>query len=140
MPLSRKKKLFKKWIKACSEEEKSAARTQFVRARNKAKSMIRSAKKSYEQYIANNVKKNAKPFWAYTRRKMNTTTSVTALLKDVNDSASLNIYCQRESRNTSKQFLSVFKDEPDGNLPLVTQANASISNLVLAVDEVNKCF
>lgn len=134
--LKEKVKLFKKWIKASSEDEKKAARTQFVRARNKAKSMIRSAKKSYEQYIANNIKSNAKPFWAYTRRKMNTKTSVAALLQDVNDSSSLKFNAKEKAEILQKQFLSMFTNEQDGDFPLVTQASASISNLVLAVDEV----
>ena len=137
--LRKKNKLFKQWVRASSEgNEKELARLSFVRTRNKVKNVVRSAKRSFEKQIAQNSKWNAKPFWAYTRRKMKTTTGVSPLLADVTDPDSLKFTAFEQAAILQKQFLSVFTDEPDGELPTMSEPTAKITDLSVTVDCVKK--
>ena len=129
--LKEKDKLHRKWIKAINNEENYARRLEYTKARNKAKSSIRSAKRAFEKEIACKAKRNPKPFWAYTRRKIKTSTGVSALLSDVNDPMSIKFSAGDKAEILQKQFLSVFTTEPDGPLPIVPQASNLISDLVV---------
>ena len=111
------------------EDEKAAERLRYVRARNKAKSLVRTAKRAYEKQIADRAKWNPKPFWAYTRRKLKTVTGVSALLKDVNDPTSIKFTAKEKAEILQKQFF-----EPDGNLPVVPQAEVYISDTQVTID------
>ena len=127
--LKEKGKLFRKLIKATTDDDKNATRLKFVQARNKAKYLIRSTKRNYEKSIASNAKWNAKPFWSYTRRKLKTTTGVSALLEDANDSTSIKFTAKEKAKILQTQFLSVFTDEPEGILPAISQPEVLITDL-----------
>ena len=112
---------------------------QFTRARNKVKSLIRSAKRLYEKQIVKKSKLNPKPFWAYTKRKLKTTSGVNPLLENVNDPASLKFQAFDKANILQKQFTSVFTVEPPGDLPTVkSKTNVNLQNLELTVESVKK--
>ena len=54
--LKEKDTLHRKWLKANLENEKAAERLRYVRVRNKAKSLVRTAKRAYEKQIADRAK------------------------------------------------------------------------------------
>ena len=76
--------------------------SRYVRARTKAKSLVRTAKRAYEKQIADRAKLNPKQFWAYTRRKLKTITGVSALLKDVNDPTSIKFTAKEKAEILQK--------------------------------------
>ena len=106
--LKEKEKFYRNWVKSTTEFEKSVNRVQFTRARNKVKSLIRSAKRMYEKQIAKKSKLNPKPFWAYTKRKLKTTSGVNPLLENVNDPASLKFQAIDKARIYFKNSLQVY--------------------------------
>jgi hypothetical protein len=72
--------LHAKWIQA-EPEEKEKERLLYVRARNRAKSILRKTKMMFEKNISDNAKSNPKKFWSYVRSKMKTRAGIAPLLK-----------------------------------------------------------
>ena len=54
------------------ENAKNKARLEYAKARNKVKTLLRKAKRSFERGIALKSKTNPKIFWAHTRDKLKT--------------------------------------------------------------------
>ena len=69
---------------------------------------------------------------------MKTTTGVSPLLADVTDPDSLKFTAFEQAATLQKQFLSVFTDEPDGELPTMSEPTAKITDLSVTVDCVKK--
>ena len=136
--LKQKDKLHRIWLNAHVEDEKTIARENYTKARNKAKSAVRAAKRAYEKRIAIVAKSNPKPFWAYTRRNMKTVTSVSALLEDVNDPSSIKYTDKAKSDILQRQFLSVFTVEPDDEIPDAPQLTETIPELRVSEENVRE--
>ena len=129
--LKEKDRLHRKWIRTINSEENNSRRLEYTKARNKAKSSVRSAKRAFEKEIAYKAKRNPKPFWAYTRRKIKTSTGVSALLSDVNDPMSIKFSASDKAEILQKQFLSVFTIEPEGPMPTVPVPSNLITDIVV---------
>ena len=137
--LKEKEKFFRKWIDSLTNIEKATNRTNYNKARNKVKTLVRKAKRNFEKEIATKSKLNPKPFWAYTNRKLKTTTGVSPLLDDIKDPRSLKHRAIDKANILQKQFTSVFTVEPPGDLPSISKkANTILKNMKVNEKEVKE--
>ena len=90
---------------------------------------MRKAKRNFEKEIATKSKLNPKPFWAYTNRKLKTTTGVSPLLDDIKDPRSLKHRAIDKANILQKQFTSVFTVELPGDLPSILKKQARFSKI-----------
>ena len=95
-----KDKNHRKWMNA-SMDERELAKEGYTKARNKANSLLRKAKRSYERGIANDAKKIPKRFWYHARRKLKTKSSISPRLEDIKNADSLRYDDKEKSRNPS---------------------------------------
>ena len=134
-----KNKKHRLWMNVTTHEERKSAQQEYTKARNRANSLLRKAKRSYERGIANDSKTIPKRFWYHARRKLKTKSGISPLLENVSDKESLKYEDKEKAEILQKQFLSVFTRERDGPIPaLPPRTNAAIENLLLSEDKVKK--
>lgn len=131
-----KHRLHAKWIQA-EPEEKEKERLLYVRARNRAKSLLRKTKMMFEKNISDNAKSNPKKFWSYVRSKMKTRAGIAPLLRNPNVPSSLCFTDQEKARILQEQFCSVFVNEPNGNVPVLNlQTNVLMEEVTFDENDV----
>ena len=134
-----KSKYHRMWMLAKKRNEAEAARTRYTQARNKVKSLLRKAKRSFEKNIAQEAKKNPKAFWAHTRRNLKTKSGVAPLLSDTKDKKSIKFDDAEKADILLKQFTGVFTQELNGEIPrLKLRTKSIISDLHITDDMVLK--
>ena len=116
--IKEKHRLHTAWVRA-QPLERDKLRLSYVRARNKTKTLLRKAKKSFEKDVATDAKKNPKKFWAYVRSKMKTRAGISPLLKNNDEPDSLCFLDKEKADILQDQFTSVFVSEPDGDIPRI---------------------
>ena len=117
--------------------ERDSARAEYTKARNIANSALRKAKRSHERSIAFESKVNPKRFWYHTRRKLKSKSGIAPLLENMKDKDSLKFNDKEKAEILQKQFLSVFKREPDGEIPMLPRRTDSIiDDLQISANEV----
>ena len=127
------------WMKAVGLEEREAAKNGYTKARNKANSLLRKAKRLYERGVADDAKKIPKRFWHHARRKLKTKSGIAPLLEDVKDKDSMWYTDEEKAEILQRQFLSVFTGEDSGLLPtLIPRTDTIIENVVLPEDSVHE--
>lgn len=91
---------------------------EFVRSRNKVKTMVRKAKIQMEKEIAENAKVNPKKFWQYANSKRKTKSGI-GELKTTNSNGEVDTAkTDKEKTEVLANFYSnVFTREPDGDIP-----------------------
>ena len=94
--------------------EQPTAKDEYTKARNKANSLLRKAKKLYEGGVANDAKMIPKRFWNHARRKLKTKGGIAPLLTNAKDSNSLVYTDDEKAEIFQRQFLSVFTGEENG--------------------------
>ena len=119
--IRKKHQLHRRWINARADV-KEALRLEYVRARNKVKTLVRQAKKKVERDISRDAKKNPKKFWSYVRRKMKTRANISPLLENPEDPDSLKYTDAEKAEILQRQFCSVFVREPGGEIPKINSA------------------
>ena len=77
-------------------------RFDYAEARNKIKTLLRKAKRSFERGIALKSKSNTKIFWSYTRGNPKTKPGVVPLLANPNDNSSLKFDRRRDGQHSIK--------------------------------------
>ena len=83
--INKKHQLHRRWIHTRAED----SRLDYVRVRNKVKTMMRRTKRNFERDISTCAKTNPKKFWSYIRRKLKTRAGIAPLLEDPEDPDSL---------------------------------------------------
>ncbi|XP_069131788.1 uncharacterized protein [Argopecten irradians] len=104
-------------------------------ARNKATSSIRVSKYHFERNIANHIKDNPKQFWKYIRSKTKTRQSV----GELEDSCGKRWSDSKDKANVfNEYFSSVFKVEPDEDLPTFTTRNfnSALENVIITKEKI----
>ena len=118
------------WMVARNRNDVDVARLQYTKARNKVKRLIRKAKISFEQEIAQQSKTNPKAFWSHTRRKLKTKSVVAPLLSNPQDKDSIKFDDAEKANILLQQFSSVFINESNGNIPRIeNRTNSTILDL-----------
>ena len=113
------------------------ARTDFTRAHNKVRRLLRKAKRDFERYVAENSKDNPKLFWSYSRRKLKAKTGIAPLLEDKEKKESLKFDDEEKANILCNQFSSVFSVEPEGDIPKIADRTESkILELEITVETV----
>ena len=125
----------RKWISSLLFNDENNARLEYTKARNKAKTMLRQAKRRYEKSIALQSKENPKCFWAYTRSKMKSKSGISPLLSDPKDDTSLMFDDQDKANILQDQFLSVFTNECSTNIPLLPSCTSAIVNNIHVTED-----
>ena len=133
--IKRKDKMHRQWMNASSIVERQVAKNAYTKARNKANSLLRRAKRTYEHGIANDAKKMPKRFWYHARRKLKTKSSIPPLLEDVNDKESLQYEDKLKAEILQRQFLSVFTIENDDPVPSLTARACSVIRNIFISDK-----
>ena len=124
-----KDKKHRVWMKTIDLVERQKAKDDYTKARNKANSLLRRAKRSYERGVANDAKIIPKRFWYHARRKLKTKSSIPPLLEDVTDKESLRYDDKEKAEILQRQFLSVFSPE-DATTPILpSKVTAHIENM-----------
>ena len=70
--INNKNKKHRLWMLTKTRNDAEVARLQYIQARNKVKRLLRKAKRTFKQEIAQLSKSNPKAFWCCTRRKLKT--------------------------------------------------------------------
>ena len=117
----------------CRRIEKK--RLEYTRARNRAKTLLRKAKRKFEKGIASQSKINPKLFWAYTRSKMKTKTGIAPLLSNPKDEDSLKFDDEEKANILQDQFSSVFTKECEKEIPLFRSRTTYRINTIYATRE-----
>ena len=77
------------WMSARKRSDANDARLRYIRERNKVKSLLRQAKRTFERGIARKTKSNPKAFWSHARSRLKTKSGVAPLLEKNNDKNSM---------------------------------------------------
>ena len=117
--IKNKNRKHRAWMSVITFVDRENTRMEYVRARNKAKTLLRKAKRLYEKGIAAQYKQNPKSFWAYTRSQLKTKSGIAPLLSDPNNKDSLVFEDQEKANVLQNQFSSVFTEELDKEVPLL---------------------
>ena len=132
-----KKILHRRWMFAVHQRDALAKQTQYNRARNKVKGLIRTAKRKNEKYIADKSNANPKMFWSHVRNKLKTRTGVAPLLQNTNDEKSMKFTDEDKANILQDQFSRVFTKEPEGESPtLEKKTNKTITNISITDRQV----
>ena len=135
--MKEKNKAFRSWMTSKSNLHRDAARLNYTKLRNKAKTLLRKSERLFEKVIAQRSKSNPKPFWSHTRRKLKTKCSVAPLLEDVKNKSSLRFKDKEKANILQKQFSSVFTKEPEGATPIIDKrTNSVLQDISITVDMV----
>ena len=129
--LKDKKRAYRAWMRTTNTRvERESARLTYTKKSNKAKTMLRRAKKSHERNIAEQAKTNPKAFWSHARRKLKTKSGVAPLLSNPKDPNSLKFKDEEKANILQQQFSNVFTREPNGDIPTIeSKSNISISDM-----------
>ncbi len=128
-----KEKAHRKWMSALNSEVSDEARTNYTKARNNVKSLLRKAKRRFERQISKTAKTNPKAFWGHTRRYLKTKSSVAPLLSNPKDKESMKFKDEEKANILLKQFSSVFTKEEQGEIPRInSRTNRKVSNLLIS--------
>lgn len=138
--INKKHQLHRRWIHTRTED----SRLDYVRARNKVKTMMRRTKRSFERDISTCAKTNPKKFWSYIRRKLKTRAGIAPLLEDPEDPDALQYSDIDKANILQQQFCNVFVSEPAGEIPtldrIVGNAMPEIEFTEEGVAQVIKSF
>ena len=127
------------WMQAKKGDDAEADRLEYIRARNKVKSLLRKAKRRFERGIALQAKTNPKAFWGHTRRSLKTKAGVAPLLEDPKNKDSIKFADNDKASILLKQFTSVFTRESEGPVPEIkSRTNSKLCKLNITTDMVLK--
>ena len=135
--LKKKKHLSRK---ALSSGDQSTRR-EYNKVRNRAKKLIRKARKDYEHSMAKKAKENPKVIWRYINSKSKTRVGIGELCKNPKDPKSVKTNDDREKANIlAKFFTSVFTVEPEGEIPVLEDRHCaySMEDIVATEEEIEK--
>ena len=104
--LKKKNRAYRAWMSTSDHREREACRGQYTEARNKAKTLLRKAKRTFEKNIAEQAKSNPKAFWSHTRSKLKTKSGVAPLLENPKDPKSLKFNDVDKANILQRQFSS----------------------------------
>ena len=124
------------WMNTSGAVERKLAKDEYTKARNKASSLLRKAKRSYERGVANDAKKIPKRFWYHARRKLKTKSGIPPLLEDILDKESLRYEDKEKAEILQRQFLSVFSPVDDSTTKLPARINVDIENIIISEEAV----
>ena len=111
--IKKKEKSHRQWMSAKRERmDGDAIRKQYNRNRNKVKTLLRKAKRSFERDIAMKAKTQPKAFWGHSRRQLKTKSGISPLLSNPKDSTSMKFDDTDKANILLNQFSSVFTREP----------------------------
>ena len=129
----------RQWMSARKRSDANDARLRYIRERNKVKSLLRQAKRTFERGIARKAKSNPKTFWSHVRSRLKTKSGVAPLLENNTDENSMTYSDEERANIFQKQFSSVFVKERDGEIPrLNRRSESSISDLHVTSDMVKQ--
>lgn len=131
-----KDKKHRLWMNASGVQERLIAKNEFTKARNKANSLLRRAKRTYERGVANDAKTIPKRFWYHARRKLKTKSGIPPLLANVLDKDSLRYEDKEKAEILQKQFLSVFSPVDTNTPTLPPRVTVDIENLTIPEEAV----
>ena len=136
--IKKKEKSHRQWMSAKRERmDGDAIRKQYNRNRNKVKTLLRKAKRSFERDIAMKAKTQPKAFWGHSRRQLKTKSGISPLLSNPKDSTSMKFDDTDKANILLNQFSSVFTREPNGEIPRIQQrTDMKIPDLVITVEMV----
>ena len=131
------------WILKKNRVDGDHARMEFKRKRNKVKTLLRKAKRDFEQNIASKIKSNPKSFWSHVRQKLKSKSGIAPLLQDPKDKSSTKFNDKEKADILQNQYSSVFTIEPCQDLPsLDRRTNNRIPEIeidkVMVENEINK--
>ena len=132
-----KDKKHRLWMTTRDTVEWQKAKDEYTKARNKANSLLRRAKRSYERGVADDAKAVPKRFWYHARRKLKTKSGIPPLLENVLDKESLRYDDKEKAEILQKQFLSVFAAEDETTPTLPPRVDAFIENLTISEKAVH---
>ena len=112
--IKRKYNAYKRYLNSSS----GAAYQTYVRERNKAKKVIKEAKKHNERNIAKDAKSNPKKFWKYIQERLKWNTDIGPLKKANGDMA---LSEEEKAEELNSFFASVFTRERIDNIPDVEE-------------------
>ena len=105
--------------------------------RNKATSVIRNAKYSYQKELASNIKYDSKLFWKYIKSQSKTNCNL-GPLKDENSADINDDFCRADLLN--RYFGSVFKtDQESRTLPTNKKTN-QLNHITITTEDVKKAI
>lgn len=111
-------KLKKKLSRKALTSNDPSTRREYNKVRNKAKKLIRKARKNYEHNMASKAKSDPKVIWKYINSKSKTRVGISDLCTDPKDPKSVKTNDDNEKANILAEFFSsVFTIEPDGEIP-----------------------
>ena len=129
----------RRWMSRRDRSDSDDAHSSYNKARNKVKTMMRKAKREFERGIANQCKRNPKPFWAHVRSKLKTKTGVAPLRENNQDKDSMRFDDKQKADILQNQFSSVFTREPNGEIPSFNRrTNAKLLRIAVTKDMVRK--
>ena len=139
--IKQKEKSHRKWMSSKRSRSDDTLRMQFHKDRNKVKTLLRKAKRSFERDIAMKAKTEPKAFWGHTRRKLKTKSGVSPLLSNPKDSSTMKFDDMDKANLLLNQFSSVFTKEPEGDIPRIKlRTDVKIPDLIITVDMVLKAL
>ena len=137
--IKNKNKTYRAWMRSTVLIDSESSRLEYTKARNKVRTMVRRAKREFENGIAVQAKINPTKFWSHTRRNLKTKSGVAPLLAHVEDNDSLKFDDIEKANILQKQFSGVYTREPDGDIPtLGSRTESSITNLYVTEEMVRK--
>ena len=125
------------WMRTSGHRERELAKDEYTKARNRANSLLRKAKRAYEQGVANDAKTIPKRFWHHAQRKLKTKSGIPPLLADVLDKESLRYDDNEKAEILQRQFLSVFSPVDTITPAMPSRVNVEINNLTIPEEEVH---
>ena len=115
------------------------SRLEYTKARNKVTKLIRKAKRTFEGDVAEKALTNPKAFWCHVNSKLKSKVGVSPLLENEDDKESIKFYDKEKANILQKHFYSVFTNEPEGNIPILTRrTDTCISTMHATSDMIKK--
>ncbi|XP_069119010.1 uncharacterized protein [Argopecten irradians] len=105
---------------------------EYVKARNKVKTLVRKFKKCLEKDIAKDVKTNPKKFWRYANSKTKSKSGITELHIKCGKELTIAHSDQDKANALADYFSSVFTVEPQDDIPVLKKL--SIENPFINTD------
>lgn len=134
--VKRKRKKWKKYRETGSDEDYLA----YKRCLNESTNIVRDSKWNFESKLAENVKKDAKSFYAYARDKVRCKVTVGPI---EDDDGVLHTDAKDQAEILNKNFVSVFTEEDDSSRPtpkmkFTGKDDEKLINLVITEDMIIK--
>ena len=134
-----KEKSHRKWMDAIKSGLNDSAKYEYIKARNKAKLLLRRAKRKFERGIALEAKTNPKHFWSHARRNLKTKSGIAPLLNNPKDMNSMTYDDEGKAEILSRHYSSIFTKEDINEIPkLKKRAKKSIKDLFIDATSVAK--